>query len=165
MTGWHWPEMEKAAVLADSRLFLPVSPRDACVQEQAVQLLPTTQQQPTKNKQLPDNNYELQLQLQLQLRTATSTANFYFDCKLQPQLPTTNYQLPTTNYQLPTTNYQLPTTNFTTHIYCKYCNPLVLLVFTTRTSTSTSTAITTTTTATATATATITIQHQKKRGA
>jgi hypothetical protein len=43
--------MEKAAVLADSRLFLPASPRDACVQEQAVLLFSTTQQ-PTKNKQL-----------------------------------------------------------------------------------------------------------------
>ena len=69
--------MEKAAVLADSRLFLPVSPRDACVQEQAVQLLPTTQQQPTKNKQLPDSYYNYELLLQL---PTTTTHTYYQYC-------------------------------------------------------------------------------------
>jgi hypothetical protein len=75
--------MEKAAALADSRLFLPASTRDACVQEQAVLLLPTTQQ-PTKNKQLPDNNYLLRLQL----LTATSTAHGNFNCLLQQHTST-----------------------------------------------------------------------------
>ncbi|WP_281664287.1 hypothetical protein, partial [Paraburkholderia fungorum] len=60
--------------------FLPASTRDACVQEQAVLLLPTTQQ-PTKNKQLPDNNYLLQLQLP----TATSTTYCNFNHLLQLQ--------------------------------------------------------------------------------
>ncbi|MBK3815932.1 hypothetical protein G2912_36925 [Paraburkholderia aspalathi] len=85
--------MEKAAVLTDSRLFLPVSPRDACVQEQAVLLLPTTQQQPTKNKQLPDSYYNYELLLQLP--TATSTTNRYFNYQLLLQLPTATS---TTNY-------------------------------------------------------------------
>jgi hypothetical protein len=58
--------MEKAAVLADSRLFLPVSTRDTCVQKQAVLLLPTTTQQ---------HNSTTTTRQQLQLRTATSTIN------------------------------------------------------------------------------------------
>ncbi|WP_206753083.1 hypothetical protein, partial [Paraburkholderia madseniana] len=103
----------------------------------------TTQQQPTKNKQLPDSYYNYELLLQpptatsttnryfnyqppLQLPTATSTTNRYFNYQPLLQLPTatstTNRHF---NYQLPTTNYQLPTT--TTHTYYQYCNPLVLL--------------------------------------
>ncbi|MCX4151617.1 MULTISPECIES: hypothetical protein [Paraburkholderia] len=111
--------MEKAAVLADSRLFLPVSPRDACVQEQAVLLLPTTQQQPTKNKQLPDSYYNYELLLQPP--TATSTTNRYFNYQPLLQLPTTNYNnthlLPvlqpigTTVFTIRTTT---ATTNFST---------------------------------------------------
>jgi hypothetical protein len=117
--------MEKAAALADSRLFLPASTRDACVQEQAVLLLPTTQQS-TKNKQLPDNNYLLRLQL----LTATSTAHGNFNCLLQLQPPTaTSTAYCNFNYLL---QLQLPTATSTA--YCNF-NYLLQLQLPTATST------------------------------
>jgi hypothetical protein len=104
--------MEKAAALTDSRLFLPASTRDACVQEQAVLLLPTTQQQPTNQKQTTTRQ---------QLLTSTIYCNFNYLLQLQPPTATSTTYC-NFNYLL---QLQLPTA--TTHIYCNYYNPLVLL--------------------------------------
>jgi hypothetical protein len=78
--------------------FLPVSTRDACVQEQAVLLLPTTQQHPKANNYqtaAKTTNYYFNYQPLLQPPTATSTTNRYFNHQPLLQPPTTTS---TTNY-------------------------------------------------------------------